>query len=84
MIEKQDKIDFWAVKHAIDDEVKRIGWSKERCKEYIKTHYNKSTRLAMNDAQLVHLLSRLRLMESPNIDQKLVTRRRGSRRRRRK
>lgn len=77
-------IDFWAIKHQIDDEVKRLGWSKNQCREYVKTHYNKSTRLAMSDAQLLHLLSRLMLMDDLNTESKTVVKsRRRDRRRRR-
>ena len=81
-MEKQDKINFWSIKHQIDDEIKRIGWTKEQAKEYIKTHYNKSTRLAMNDAQLIHLLSKLQLMDNPIVKQKTVFKSRRQRRRR--
>ena len=81
-MEKQHKIDFWSIKHQIDDEIKRIGWTKEQAKEYIKTHYNKSTRLAMNDAQLIHLLSKLHLIDSSTVKQKTVFKSRRQRRRR--
>ena len=54
-----DKIDFWEIKHQIDDEVKRLGWSTDECKAYIQKHYNKRSRLVMNDCQLKDLLCRL-------------------------
>jgi hypothetical protein len=56
------RIDFWATKHAIDDEVKRIGWVKEECKYFIQKRYNKRSRLVMSDEQLLDLLSHLRLL----------------------
>lgn len=62
MPESQDykPFDFWEVKHAIDDEVRRLGWDVERCKRYILKHYGKDTRLTMSDEQLLHLLNALR------------------------
>ena len=79
-----ERIDFWAVKRQIDREVERLGWSTEECIAYIKTHYNRSTRLVMNDAQLEHLLSRLQLMVNPDSEDKPVTRNRRRDRRRRR
>ena len=77
-------IDFWAIKRQIDNEVRRLDWSKEQCKEYIKTHYGKSTRLLMNDAQLLHLLSKLQLMEDFTRDNDLKSKHRRNRKRRRR
>ncbi len=51
--------DFWATKHAIDDEVARLGWSKEKCIVYIKQRYNARSRLAMTDEQLTTFLKHL-------------------------
>ena len=52
--------EFWEIKHQIDDEIKRIGWSKDRAKDYIKKVYNKSSRLSMTDEQLIDFLSHIR------------------------
>ncbi|MGL5076140.1 MAG: hypothetical protein ACRDBG_09920 [Waterburya sp.] len=52
--------DFWATKHAIDDEVARLGWNREKCIVYIKQRYNARSRLSMTDEQLVHLLNHLK------------------------
>ncbi len=54
--------DFWAIKHAIDDEIARLGWSKEECKTYIKRNYGKDSRLKMHDNQLNHLLKTLKTL----------------------
>lgn len=53
-------IDFWAIKHAIDDEVKRVGWVREECKYVIRKRYKKLSRLVMSDEQLLDLLAYLR------------------------
>ncbi|MGL5940803.1 MAG: hypothetical protein ACRC2S_10495 [Waterburya sp.] len=50
---QESNFDFWATKHAIDDEVARLGWSKEKCIVYIKQRYNARSRLAMTDEQLM-------------------------------
>ena len=52
--------EFWEIKHQIDDEIKRIGWSKDRAKDYIKGVYDKSSRLSMTDEQLVDFLDYIR------------------------
>lgn len=52
--------DFWGTKHAIDDEVARLGWSKEKCIVYIKQRYHVRSRLAMSDEQLINLLAYLK------------------------
>ncbi len=52
--------DFWQIKHKIDDEVARLGWSVDYCKRYIEFHYGCRSRLVMTDAQLVHLYATLR------------------------
>jgi hypothetical protein len=74
--------DFWAIKHAIDDEVARLGWSKEKCIVYIKQRYNARSRLAMTDEQLISFLKHLKFLPSKNFTtQKLKTRSRKHRRR---
>lgn len=57
---KMSNFDFWATKHAIDDEVARLGWSHEKCIVYIKQRYNARSRLAMTDEQLMSLLAHLK------------------------
>ncbi len=52
--------EFWEIKHKIDDEVARLGWSVDYCKRYIEFHYGCRSRLVMTDTQLVHLYDTLR------------------------
>ncbi len=54
------KIDFWNLKHQIDDEAARLGWSKQECKAYILKHYGKDSRLKMTDDELIDLLKNLK------------------------
>lgn len=60
--------DFWATKHAIDDEVARVGWSKEKCIVYIKQRYHARSRLAMSDEQLVSLLTHLQSLPDREVN----------------
>ena len=52
--------EFWKLKHQIDDEIKRLGWTKEQAKNHIYIKYRKYSRLSMSDEQLFDLLSYLR------------------------
>ncbi len=52
--------EFWELKHQIDDEVARLGWSKAKCKAFIIQRYGKITRLAMSDDELLDLLKVLK------------------------
>ena len=52
--------EFWEMKHQVDDEVARLGWSVDFCKRYIAYHYGCRSRLTMTDDQLVHLYDTLR------------------------
>lgn len=63
---KLTKDEFLAIKHKIDDEVARLGWSKRFCKKYIEIHYGRSSRLAMTDEQLTRLLASLQKIPTPN------------------
>jgi hypothetical protein len=79
---KMSNFDFWATKHAIDDEVTRLGWSKEKCIVYIKQRYNARSRLAMTDEQLTSFLNHLKSLSTKDFTtQKLKTRSRKHRRR---
>ena len=75
-------IDFWKVKHQIDDEVARLEWSTDQCIDYIKTHYNKSSRLRMTDEQLTQLLAKLRSLTTSKVKTKASNRRSNRRSRR--
>ena len=77
-------VDFWELKHQIDDEVARLGWSKDECTAYIQKHYNKRSRLVMTDEQLFHLRDTLRAKQPKNLTQNLLTHKARSRRRKRR
>jgi phage tail tape-measure protein len=81
---KATKIDdFWRIKHQIDDEVARLGWSKARAKGHIEQVYRKSSRLVMSDEQLLHLLEYLQSLPTPtrnNTTSKTTSRKRKKRR----
>jgi hypothetical protein len=70
----KDATEFFALKHAIDDEVARLGWSKERCIVYIKNRYGVRSRLSMTDEQLKHLLKTLSRLSTQSISEKLNNR----------
>ena len=76
--------EFWQIKHAIDDEVTRLGWSKEECIEFIKTRYEVRSRLAMRDVQLRDCLKYLKGLPSMPTEQELLKARKERRKRRRK
>ena len=75
-------IDFWKVKHQIDDEVVRLGWSTDQCKQYIHEHYNKRSRLVMSDPELTQLLAKLRSLTTSKVKTKASNRRSKRRSRR--
>ncbi|MBW4535561.1 MAG: hypothetical protein KME09_16615 [Pleurocapsa minor HA4230-MV1] len=75
--------EFFALKHAIDDQVARLGWSKERCIVYIKDRYGVRSRLSMTDEQLKHLLKTLSKMSTSIVSTKPSTKVDRRRRRRR-
>ena len=79
-MKKQSVIDFWQIKHQIDDEVKRLGWSTDYCKEYIQKHYGKRSRLVMSDSELTQFLAKLR--STPVVKKTSKARARRNRRRR--
>lgn len=78
----KDTTAFFLLKHAIDDQVARLGWSKERCIVYIKDRYKVRSRLSMTDEQLKHLLKTLSNMSTHITSEKLNNR--VDRRRKRK
>ena len=61
----KDTTAFFALKHAIDDQVARLGWTKKRCIVYIKDRYKVRSRLSMTDEQLRHLFKTLSKMPTP-------------------
>jgi hypothetical protein len=77
----KDTTAFFALKHSIDDQVTRLGWTKERAIVYIKNRYGVRSRLSMTNAQLQHLLITLTNMSTPETREKLVKKRDRRRRR---
>ena len=75
--------EFFHLKHQIDDEVARLGWSKERCIVYTQDRYGVRSRNAMTDYQLKHLLNALRNLKPQITSQKSSSRLDRRRRRRR-
>ena len=69
-------IDFWKLKHQIDDEIIRLGWTKDECISYIQQRYNKRSRLVMSDEEMISMRDELRVIQP--IDK--VKRRRRKRR----
>jgi hypothetical protein len=65
--------EFFELKHAIDDQVGRLGWTKERCIVYTKERYGVRSRLSMTDDQLRHLLQVLTNMSTPQTSTKSST-----------
>jgi hypothetical protein len=78
----RDTAEFFKLKNAIDDQVARLGWSKERCMVYTKERYGVRSRLSMTDGQLRHLLQVLTNMSTPQTSTKPSTQ--ADRRRKRK
>jgi hypothetical protein len=78
----EDTAEFFKLKHAIDDQIARLGWSKERCIVYTKDRYGVRSRLSMTDEQLKHLLKTLSNMSTPQTSIKSSTQ--ADRRRKRK
>lgn len=70
----KDTSAFFALKHSIDDQVTRLGWTKERAIVYIKDRYGVRSRLSMTNAQLQHLLITLTNMSTPKIREKTAKR----------
>lgn len=84
---KDKKLDgeiFWRLKYAIDDEVKRLGWSTEKCISHIQKHYKVRSRLLMTDEQLEDLLAHLVGLSKPQTTVSKLKTRKEKRKRRRK
>jgi hypothetical protein len=77
----KDTTAFFALKHCIDDQVARLGWTKERAIVYIKDRYGVRSRLSMTNDQLQHLLITLTNMSTPKTREKSA--KKSDRRRRR-
>ena len=78
------EIEFWEIKHAIDDEVVRLGWSKQECIEFIQKRYRCRSRLVMRDVQLRDCLKYLKGLPSLSTESEKEQERKTRRRRRRR
>lgn len=80
---KQQATEFWRLKQAIDDEVKRLSWTTDQCIAHIQKHYQARSRLTMTDEQLQDLLDFLTRLSKPQTTvPKLKTRKEKRKRRR--
>jgi hypothetical protein len=59
------EIDFNEIKHKTDIEIKRLGWTKEDGRNFLKSHYGKRTRLHLTDEQLLEFLHYLESLPTP-------------------
>lgn len=75
-------IDFWKIKHEIDSEIKRLGWSVAQCKNFLLWNYRKRSRLVMTDEELVDCLKKLRNINDVNIIPSVSSGKKARRRRR--
>ena len=63
----------WNLKHQIDDEVVRLGWSKDYCKQYIMCEYGCRKRKDMTEWQLQDFLRELKSLPTPKRSRNLLT-----------
>ena len=54
--EATETIDFNEIKQKTDIEIKRLGWTKDDGREFLKTRYGKRSRLHLTDEQLLEFL----------------------------
>ena len=52
--------DYWDIIHQTDAEFKRIGWSIQDAKDYLKFAYGAKSRAQLNDQELLEFLSFLK------------------------
>ena len=55
-----EQYDYWDIIHQTDAEFKRIGWSIQEAKDYIKFAYGAKSRSQLNDQELLEFLSFLK------------------------
>ncbi|GAB4241600.1 MAG: hypothetical protein Kow0049_30350 [Stanieria sp.] len=59
------EITFNEIIDQTDREMKRLGWTKEIGKEFLKAHYGKKSRLHLNDEELLAFLHYLQNLPTP-------------------
>ena len=57
---------FTQIKQKTDIEIKRLGWTKEYGRDFLKSHYGKRSRLHLTDEQLLEFLQYLESQPSPS------------------
>ncbi len=62
-------MDFYALLDLMDCERDRIGWSKDKFKQYVFTQYGKKSRYFLTDEQLWELYDYLRSQPDKSIIQ---------------
>ncbi len=60
-----EAMDFNEIKQQTDIEIKRLGWTKDRGKEFLKSRYGKRSRLHLTDEQLLEFLRYLEKLPNP-------------------
>lgn len=60
-----EAMDFNEIKQQTDIEIKRLGWTKDQGKEFLKSRYGKRSRLHLTDEQLLEFLRYLENLPNP-------------------
>ena len=61
-----EEVNFNEIKHQTDLEIKRLGWTKDDGREFLKSRYGKRSRLQLTDNQLLEFLQYLASQPSPS------------------
>ena len=60
-----EEMDFNEIKQKTDIEIKRLGWTKDNGREFLKSRYGKRSRLHLTDEQLLEFLQYLEQQPTP-------------------
>ena len=60
-----EEMDFNEIKQKTDIEIKRLGWTKDDGREFLKSRYGKRSRLHLTDEQLLEFLGYLEQQPTP-------------------
>ena len=61
----EEVMDFNDIKQKTDIEIKRLGWTKDDGREFLKSRYGKRSRLHLTDEQLLEFLRYLEKLPNP-------------------
>ncbi len=61
-----EEVNFNEIKHQTDLEIKRLGWTKNDGREFLKSRYGKRSRLHLTDSQLLEFLQYLASQPNPS------------------